>query len=448
LLSLITKKLTTISQDTNLLTLSKATLFSLLLQFAAALIHFLLLIFLARLLGVQGYGNYIYVLAWINILVLLAKFGLDLTLVRYVAAYESQQQWSYLRGVIIWSFKVTLLLTVFINCLLLSALWLLADKINSQLVDLFLIGTVLIFLLSIIELYQGILRGLHRVLLSFLVKHILRPLFLGIIVLFLYLFKISLSSQLTMVMHTCAALLVFIIATRLVIHCLPVEVKISQTLFKDKEWLITALPLFFIIGSYMIMSQTDIVMLGILKKSEISGIYSAVVNITTFVTFGLTAFNNFAAPMVSKLHTLGKQKALQQMLSFAAWGILGFAVTASLFLMITGKWLLSLFGSAFIQGYPVLILLLLGQIINALSGSVNLIATMTGHQIIAAQIIAMGAGLNVLLNLILIPQWGMLGAAIATSLTTIFWNLVLLRFVHQQLGINPTVLPLKPIINQ
>ena len=53
---------------------------------AGAGVVFGLHVLLSRLMGVEHYGVYVYVLSWINILVLFGKMGLDTALLRYVAA--------------------------------------------------------------------------------------------------------------------------------------------------------------------------------------------------------------------------------------------------------------------------------------------------------------------------------------------------------------------------
>ena len=76
---------------------------------------------------------------------------------------------------------------------------------------------------------------------------------------------------------------------------------------------------------------------------------------------------------------------------------------------------LLLFGKDFVQGGMALIILSLGQLINAATGPVGALLTMTGQERGAAVVLGAGATLNVLLSVILVPILGLLGAAIAAA---------------------------------
>ena len=101
--------------------------------------------------------------------------------------------------------------------------------------------------------------------------------------------------------------------------------------------------------------------------------------------------------------------------------------------------LLGLFGEEFTKGYGVLSILLVGQTINAIAGSVGFLMVMTGHQTVAAKVLGSSAILNIVLNASLIPAYGAIGAAIATAVSTAFWNIAMLYFVKRNVNINPTV---------
>ena len=84
--------------------------------------------------------------------------------------------------------------------------------------------------------------------------------------------------------------------------------------------------------------------------------------------------------------------------------------------------------------------------VNAFCGSVGVLMTMTGHQLEAAKVYITAAILNIFLNVLFIPPFGIEGAAAATALTTIFWNLVLLMRVRKKISVDPTILGSHPNI--
>jgi O-antigen/teichoic acid export membrane protein len=109
-------------------------------------------------------------------------------------------------------------------------------------------------------------------------------------------------------------------------------------------------------------------------------------------------------------------------------------------LIIGSQWFLLLFGRDFTGGQTPLTILCIGQLVNAAMGSVGYLLIMTGHGRDAAVGIAAGAGVNLLLSALLIPHWGVNGAAAASAIGLIVWNVVLAVFVWKRIGILTTAL--------
>lgn len=94
------------------------------------------------------------------------------------------------------------------------------------------------------------------------------------------------------------------------------------------------------------------------------------------------------------------------------------------------------FGSLYETAYIPLIILLVGQLINSGAGSVGLLLNMSGYERETARGMMVAAVLNVVLNLLLIPLWGINGSSLATSVSLIVWNVLLWWAVRKRLGIN------------
>ena len=95
---------------------------------------------------------------------------------------------------------------------------------------------------------------------------------------------------------------------------------------------------------------------------------------------------------------------------------------------------MSLFGVEFISGSNVLIIISIAQFVNAISGSVGYIMQMTDNQVIFRNVILIASLINILLNYLLIPMYGINGAAVATLISMIFWNLTLIIYIKKKLG--------------
>jgi len=78
--------------------------------------------------------------------------------------------------------------------------------------------------------------------------------------------------------------------------------------------------------------------------------------------------------------------------------------------------------------------------VNLAVGPVALTLVMVGHEKITTIGVVCGAILNIILNFAFIPKWGIEGAAAATSISTIVWNVILVIWLYKKSGIHTTVL--------
>ncbi len=144
-------------------------------------------------------------------------------------------------------------------------------------------------------------------------------------------------------------------------------------------------------------------------------------------------------PVVSSLYTAGELQRLQRIVTISARVVLLGSLPVALSMIIFSRWiLLTVFGADFVSGATALAILSAAQIINAGMGSVGLLLVMTGHERDTATGVGIAAVMNVALNALLIPVWGIEGAAIATAISVATWNILLAVWVYQRLGIYTT----------
>ena len=105
-------------------------------------------------------------------------------------------------------------------------------------------------------------------------------------------------------------------------------------------------------------------------------------------------------------------------------------------LIVAADPVLTLFGEGFSVGRWALMILVLGQLVNAGMGPVGHLMNLTGHGRQSAVVYGTAAGVNVILNLLLIPRMGLEGAAVATAFSMVLWNLWLFVLVQRKVGIH------------
>jgi len=421
--------------------LARGAIGSFVVKILGAAIAFGLHILLARLLGVTQYGIYIYALTWVNILVIASLLGLNTSMVRFIAAYKAQEKWGLLRGIVHRSTQFVVVFSLLIGGIGGIVVWFLRSRIGQDQAATFGVALILLPVLVLVRLREASLRALKRVVLSSLPDRIIRPLLLAAILSGLYFYlRQPLQATQAMAINLIAVFAALVIGTVWLVKELPEQARDARPIYAHREWLRVSLPLLLVAGMHLILKHTDIIMLGAIRGSDEAGIYSAASRISDLVVFALMAINAILAPMVSELYHTGRMEELQRIVTLAARVIFAFTLMFSIILVVFGKFALSLFGAEFVVTYVPLLILLCGQIVNALAGSVGLIMTMTDHQNQAGAIIAVSAAVNIILNALLIPLMGLRGAAISTAFTMVLWNITMLVYVHRRLGINSTAI--------
>ena len=397
-------------------------------------------VLIARLLGVRSYGDYVFAFSLISILAVFAKLGMDNLRVRFIPAYVGSGEWGLLRGVMRRSRQSALataaLMAVFTACVI----WLIGDSVSPSLRATLLIACILLPVLTIIQVQAGGLWAFKRIAYARAPTELLRPLLLAAgVVLAVVVLRFPASAPVAMVANLVASSIILLLLGFLLARTVPAQAGSAEPRYSTREWLSVGFQLLLIIGFIILLNRLDIIMIGALLGTAEAGIYNSAVRIARLILLGLLATNAIVAPLISQLYAQERMRDLQRMISFAARVIFAITVPICLGVLLFGQWALALFGLEFTRGYTALIILSIGQTISALAGPVGILTTMTGHQKVAAVVYGGIAGLNIVLNAILIPTYGIVGGAVATAIAIAALNIILVRFVSRRLKINATI---------
>ena len=184
----------------------------------------------------------------------------------------------------------------------------------------------------------------------------------------------------------------------------------------------------------LIMGLIDIFMLGILSTSYEVGVYRIALKLSLFTSFTLSAVNSIAAPKFSELYWNGDNKKLKYVTKFSSKIIFFTSFPVFIIILFYGKFLLSVFGTAFVAGYTALVILSSGQLINASCGPIGTLMNMVGKQKEFMIITVISVIINIILNYILILKFQSIGAAIATTISTIIINISTSFVVYKNFG--------------
>ena len=214
---------------------------------------------------------------------------------------------------------------------------------------------------------------------------------------------------------------------------------VAKTTFKTDEIAIkpllkVAFPMLISTSMFMIMNWTDTLMIGYyLDESEV-GIYRLAFKVATLITFAQFAINSIAAPMFSSFSAKNDLASLRKMTLNIGYMNLIISTPIFIAILIFPSFVLDFFGEEFTTGVAPLIILAIGQIINAICGPVMYLLNMTGKEKQARNIIIVASIINIALNLYLIPIYGLMGAAIATGVSTVVWNIMAVFQIKKEYG--------------
>lgn len=399
-------------------------------------------VLVARTLGESGWGEYHLVISWLNVLVTVALVGMNLAAVRLVPEHRARDEGGLLKGFVRYARRLGLLTSFTLAALMTAAVYLLGGLLSPTLRVAFYAGAALLPVWAVLDLDASLLRGFKRVLWSLVPARLLRPLLFGLVILALHASQgegmTSAGALLANLGVTVVCLLVAWAALRCEVAAVG-DVPIER---KTVLWRGVALPMLLMATFNQLLASTDSMMLGYLSGSATAGTYGTASRTVTVVPFMLVAANTIVGPMIAELHAKGLRQDLQRMLRISAWAVFAFTVPVAALLVGFGDVVLGLFGPEHVVARPALIALVGGEMFNCLCGSVGLLMTMTGDHNRAAVVLAGSAVLNVVLNAVLIPPFGILGAAVATASTLALWNVTLLILVTRRLRLNPTIFSL------
>lgn len=153
-------------------------------------------------------------------------------------------------------------------------------------------------------------------------------------------------------------------------------------------------------------------------------------------SFILMAVNLVVAPKFAALYAQGKREDLESIALKATKLMVLFALPITSFIMLFPEWLMWLFGEQYKNGSNLLRILAAGQFICVMSGSVNYLLSMSGHERDLRNVVFFSGPLAIILSLVLVPSYGVTGAAFSTSIALASQNLLAVGMVKRRLGFN------------
>jgi len=395
-------------------------------------------IVLTRSLGPQFFGIYILTLSIISFGEIIALFGLENTLIKFVAEFRALGDAPRLRGAV---FGVVGLVAI-LSSIVCAGLFLLSPYLAERIFgkpNLIPVIKIMAFSLPFTSLHRlstASLQGVKLIKYKVFVQQLFLP-FSRLSLFIISVFLLGYGINGIVGAYVVTEMLGAIFSVYFLIRHIPEIQGFKPVTVEPKRILSFSSSLFFSTLFKHIMHRADVLIMGYFLPMAMIGIYGIAKRFTPFIILPLQAFNNIFAPMISDLYTNQKMKELEnQFKTIARWI---FTCSLPIFTLLTfySEPILSIFGTDFVAGYAVMILLCMGQIVNAASGSVGYMLMMTGRPLANTFNSFLLCITNVVLNIYLIPRYGIIGAAFAFVFSNSLVQLLRLLEVWYFLKVHP-----------
>lgn len=392
---------------------------------------------LARYLGPNQYGVYAFALSLVGMLGLPVQIGLPTLILREVARYHTLDGLSKIKGLISISNRVVIYISLVVIALVFVMHgWFFQGRGSYELKhETILVAVILIPLVALSRVREAWLQGMGFVLIAQLADKIALPIVMISLVLLVNTFVVV-TAPIAMASYLGALTVSFLLSYFFVKRYLYPAIKIVPVEYELAKWIKSIIPLSFLAGVNFINTQVDILMLGVFSSSSEVALYKVATSGAVLMIFAMVALESVISPKIVEMYTSKKITSLQRMLTLSARFSGVFAVFCFLFFMLFGRDLIHLvYGNSYKDSYSVLVILALAQIVNASVGSVHAVLNLTGHEKYTLRAGLLAALINITLNILLIPKYGAIGAAIAMATSIIFINILLAVILWRLTGL-------------
>lgn len=213
----------------------------------------------------------------------------------------------------------------------------------------------------------------------------------------------------------------------------PIVRQESNESFEKIPLLDAALPLWMASLIGVFMEHLDIYWIGIYIGAKEAGIYAVAKKIASLNNFFLISTNMVVTPQFAKLYAENKIAEMKYIAQTTTKKLFWVGLAGLCCVSLTSQLLLNWFGSEFIEGWKILIVLSIGQFINIATGSVGCLLIMTGNELLSRTNTILTFLLTMLMLFILTPRFAVLGVAMSVMFGVMFKNLRAVFLVHKQL---------------
>ena len=390
-------------------------------------------VLLAHMLGTKGAGLYFLALMVATIAATFGRVGLDNVILRHVAAGAAVGDWDEVKGVYRKGMSFALVASS-VSALLMFAIspWLATAVFDKpELAEPLRWMSLAVVPMALVFLHAEALKGLKRITDSISVQSI-GVLALSIAGLYLLGWTWGVVGA---VWAYAVAVILMALAGAYRWRAVTRQLKDTAGRFETSRLMRSSMPLFSIALMQLVMMWTATFMLGVWGTSGEVGVFAVAGRTVMLMSLILVAVNMISAPKFAELYRKGDIEALGKTARTSARLMALMAAPVLLLFIFAPEWVMGLFGQGFKEGGTVLSILAAGEFVNVATGSVGYLLIMSGNERAQRSNVVFNMGVNLILCVVLIPRYGIMGAAMATALSLALRNLTAMVLVKRHLSI-------------
>ena len=429
------------TKDIHLKELLSGTTVALFLRIIGIIFGYIFTLLITRKFGADTMGIFALCTTVLSIASILGRLGTDTALLRFVAEYSAQDRKDLVKEVYGKALKIAIPFSISLTIILFFSSPYISKYIfhKEHLSNYFQITSLAVLPLVLTFLNSQSLRAIKRIREYAFFQNISQFLF-GSIFLFLLL-TFSIKNSLPVIAYVLAIFTGAIFCHILWKKQSRLDSSNVSNEMSTRNILHVSLPMLLSGSMLMITHWTNTLMLGMFRTEAEVGIFNVAAKISTSISFTLIAVTTIAAPKFAEFYGkkdyIGLEKFIQQSTKLIFWTSLPILLVIAFF----PSFILGIFGDEFKTGVFALLVLTIGQFISSISGSVGILLNMTGKHKVYQYIMIATTILNIILNLLIIPKYGINGAAIVTMISFAFWNLSSVIYIKYSLNIMTLYIP-------
>jgi O-antigen/teichoic acid export membrane protein len=389
---------------------------------------------LARFMGSHEFGIYVYVWTWLLVIGGIVDLGLSASAQRFVPEYAERGALSELRGFIRGARLLSFTLATVLALLGAGIVWLLDNFLDGYTVVPLYIACAALPVFAVMHAQDGIARSYNWINVALLPPYILRQLVLLALIAGAYLAGLAVDARTAI---AAAALSIWITGlgqTIVLNRKLKSALAPGPKAYEFGRWIVISLPMFAVDALYFLLMYVDVLVLKQFRSPDEIAIYYAATKTLALVTFVYFAVAAAASHKFTEYYVAGDRERLKSFVADAIRWTFWPSLAAIAVMLALGWPMLWLFGPKFVAGYNLMFILAIGLLARAAVGPGERFLNMLGQQRACATIAATTFCVNLGLCLLLIPSYGVEGAAVAMSAAFVVESILLYLAARQRLG--------------